>query len=184
MIVIGLTPQVNTDAELKALTGMDDQHIIWHNGTASAYMYRSYGASGQIKPDVGNGWWIKESFAGLTLEQYRALRFKEVDQRTGELISEGGFTYLGKTFSMSSNAQTNILALDATRDDPAMTYPILYNTKDDLDTYEVPDSANLHGMYLTALGTKKAHTDSGSEIKSLLRAAVDENAIEAIIDNR
>jgi len=184
MIVIGLTPQVNTDAELKALTGMADQYIIWHNGNSSAYMFRNNVANGDLQADDLSGYWIKENFQGLTLSEYRALRFKEVDERTGELIIDGGFVFAGKTFSMSANAQTNILALDATRDDPALTYPIHYNTIDDLDTYEVPDSATLHGMYLTALGTKKGHTDTGSYIKTLLRAAVDEAAIQAIIDNR
>jgi hypothetical protein len=87
-------------------------------------------------------------------------------------------------FSLSANAQTNILALDNTRDDPALSYPIEYSTIDDLDNYFVADSTDLHNMYLTALATKKAHVDSGTLLKDNIRDATTEAAVELIVDNR
>jgi putative salt-induced outer membrane protein YdiY len=118
-----------------------------------------------------------------TLGAYKQLRYNEIDGRTGELIS-AGYVYATKTFSLSSNAQTNILALDATRDDPAITYPITYTTLDDLDTYDITDATDMHSMYLTALATKKTHLDSGSALKTSIRDAVDRAAVDLIIDNR
>jgi hypothetical protein len=100
----------------------------------------------------------------VTLNDYKDLRYTE--------------------FSLSPNAQTNILALDNTRDDPALSYPITYNTIDDLDTYNVIDSTDLHNMYLTALATKKGWVDSGTNLKTSIRDAATKADVDAIIDNR
>lgn len=119
----------------------------------------------------------------LTLDDLKVLRYHEIDLRTEEKISLG-FSYAGKVFSLSANAQTNILALDNTRNDVAMSYPIGYSTKDDSEHYDVVDATSLHNMYLTALATKKSWVDSGTVLKDAVRAAVDEQAVQAIIDNR
>jgi hypothetical protein len=182
MIVIGLTQQVNTDAELTALTGLSNNDIIYHNGNSSVYIYEPNFVSGDIESTEG-GYWIKDNIEALDLDEYKELRYKEIDAKTEEKIKLG-FSYAGKVFSMSANAQTNILALDNTRDDPAMSYPITYNTIDDLDSYAVINSTDLHNMYLTALATKKSWVDSGTNLKDAVRAAIDENAVSLIIDNR
>jgi hypothetical protein len=119
----------------------------------------------------------------LSLDDYKLLKHNAIDRRTGELISVG-YTYATKQFSFSPNAQINILALDNTKDDPALTYPIVYNTIDDIDTYSIVDSADLHAMYLTALATKKAHLDSGTVLKDQVRSAIDKAGVDAVIDNR
>ena len=118
-----------------------------------------------------------------TLAGLKEFRYDEIDARTGEIISEG-FTYQTKIFSLSQNAQINILGLDNAKDDPAMVYPIEYNTIDDLDSYSVVDATDVHNMYLTALATKKATTDSGTAIKQQIRDAADIPAVNAIVDNR
>jgi hypothetical protein len=118
-----------------------------------------------------------------TLEGLKVFRYDEVDIKTEQLIGQG-FTYATKVFSLSSNAQTNILALDNTKDDPALTYPISYNTIDDLDSYDIADSTDLHNMYLTALTTVRGHQDSGTVLKTQIRDAIDIAAINTIIDNR
>lgn len=119
----------------------------------------------------------------VTLDDYKALRYHEIDNKTEEKIKLG-FIYAGKFFSLSANAQTNILALDNTRDDPALSYPIEYNTIDDLDNYFVTDSTDLHNMYLTALATKKSWVDSGTTLKDSVRTCNTHLEVDAIIDNR
>lgn len=118
-----------------------------------------------------------------TLAELKSQKSEEIDSRTGELISLG-YTYQTKQFSLSANAQTNILALFATKDHPAIIYPIEYNTIDDADTYFVANAADLEAMYLTALGTKKASVDSGTFLKDQVRAATTNAEVEAVIDNR
>jgi DNA polymerase I-like protein with 3'-5' exonuclease and polymerase domains len=124
-----------------------------------------------VEPDLTN------------LQELKKWRYKQIDARTGELIKLG-FVYSGKTFSLSQNAQINILGLDNAKDDPALTYPISYNTIDDLDSYDVVDSNDIHSMYLTALATKKSATDSGTSLKKQVRDAADVAAVNAIVDNR
>ena len=117
----------------------------------------------------------------VSLANYKALRFEEIDRRTGELIS-AGYTYATKQFSMSTSAQINISALNQSRDE--LTYPVNYNTIDDQDTYSVTDATDMHNMYLQALATKKAHLDSGTALKDSIRAATDEAGVDAVVDNR
>lgn len=119
----------------------------------------------------------------FTLDELKSYRCKEIDIKTGELISNG-FTYQSKQFSLSQSAQANLLGLEISKDDPAITYPITYNTIDDIDTYDVVDSADIHSMYLTALGTKKGVIDSGTALKSQIRAATTIDEVNSVIDNR
>ena len=119
----------------------------------------------------------------FTLEQLKQYRYSEIDNRTGQLI-DNGFSFAGNTFSLSQNAQINILALDVSRNDAAIIYPIEYNTLTDDVIVLVPDATTVHNMYLTALGTKKAVLDSGTVLKNQIRAAVDKAAVNVIIDNR
>lgn len=120
----------------------------------------------------------------VSLADYKALKYKAIDDKTGELVL-AGFEYpasSGNMFSLSQNAQINISALNQSRDDIA--YPIIYNTLDDINSYNVVDATDMHNMYLTALATKKTSIDSGSALKSQVRAAVDRVEVDAVIDNR
>lgn len=120
----------------------------------------------------------------VDLADYKALRYHEIDNKTGELVAQG-FEYpasSGNIFSLSQNAQINISALNQSRDE--LSYPIIYNTIDDVNEYNVIDVTDMHNMYLTALATKKASIDSGSALKAQVRAAVDRAEVDAVIDNR
>lgn len=117
----------------------------------------------------------------FTLDEFKIFRYEEIDARTEELIALG-YTYDSVQFSLSQNAQINLIGLDNIRDE--LTYPITYNNIDDTATYSIADATTIHNMYLQALGVKKAHLDSGTALKDQIRAAVDRSAVEAIVDNR
>ena len=117
----------------------------------------------------------------LTFEELKAYRFTEIDYKTGKLISQG-FVYNGVTFSMSTNAQSNLLGSFLAKD--SLTYPFSWNAKDDSSTYAIADVAEMTTFFMTALGTKKAHQDSGSALKNQVRDAVDIAAVNAIVDAR
>jgi hypothetical protein len=117
----------------------------------------------------------------LSLDNYKLLKYNAIDRRTGELISQG-FAYANKQFSLSQNAQINISALNQTRNE--LTYPINYNTIDDLDIYDVVDATDMNNMYMTALVVKKGHLDSGTALKNQVRAATTSIEIDSVIDNR
>jgi hypothetical protein len=117
----------------------------------------------------------------VTLDEYKAFKFREIDVRTGDLISQG-FIYNTKLFSLSNNAQLNLLGVDIKRNDGIL--PITFNTIDDMDdvTFTTPEEVDT--FFMTALASKKAHLDSGTALKLSVRNATTELEIDAIIDNR
>ncbi len=107
----------------------------------------------------------------------------DIDRRTEELISLG-FTYSAKQFSLSLPSQSKMIASHQIKDDPAFTYPANWNSIDDTDVYAIVDAADLDAFYLTAIGTIRAHLDSGTVLKDGVRAAADVAAVDAVVDSR
>lgn len=126
---------------------------------------------------------IFSEHVAFDLTEYKVEKMHAIDARTGELIDQG-YVFLSKSFSLSTNAQTNILALYATKDNPALSYPIKFNTKDDAETINLTDAQLVEGMYLTALATKKAHLDSGTVLKDQIRAAATKENVDLVVDTR
>ena len=116
-----------------------------------------------------------------TLSGHKVAKNKEIDKRTGEIISMG-FVYATKVYSLSNNAQLNLLGIDIKRNDGIL--PITFNTIDDLDEVTLTTATEIDGFFMTALGTKKAHLDSGTSLKLQVRNAIDKAGVDAVIDNR
>lgn len=119
--------------------------------------------------------------AQSALSGYKKLKFDEIDERTSELI-DLGFVYNTKTFSLSNNAQLNLLGIDIKRNDGIL--PITFNTIDDLSEETLTTAEQVDAFFMTALGSKKAHLDSGTALKLQVRNAADKDAIDAIVDAR
>jgi hypothetical protein len=118
-----------------------------------------------------------------SLEVAKSLKAAAIDARTEALISEG-FTFSSKQFSLSVNSQLKLIGAFAARSDPAMTYPIKWNNKDDTDTISIADAAGLLSFYLTGVAAMRGHLDSGTALKDDVRAASTVAEVEAITDTR
>jgi len=118
-----------------------------------------------------------------SLEAHKEQKFKIIDARTYELI-ENGFQYANKIFSLSQHAQAKMMGIHQVRDDPMLTYPVRWNTKDDNDYYDITDLNDLHLFYMTAVGTYKGHVDSGTALKDQVRNATSKAEVDAIVDPR
>lgn len=105
-----------------------------------------------------------------------------IDRRTGELIG-AGFTFQGETFSMSMLAQTNWIGLSHSAQRDLITYPIGVSTSDDGE-FMLTSKTHVQDFFVTGLGTKLAHLNSGRALRLQVKAAVDEAAVDAIVDNR
>lgn len=125
----------------------------------------------------------KDSVDATGLPAYKTVKFTAIDLRTDQLIS-AGFTFSTKQFSLSANAQARLMGINQVRTDAAITYPIRWNTIDDLDYYDVPDAATVLSFYLTAVGTYRGHVDSGTALKDSVRAAATMAAVDAVVDTR
>jgi hypothetical protein len=124
--------------------------------------------------------------AGHELASVKYSKVGEIDTRTDELIAEG-FEYpaaSGKMFELTLGAQNRLESLDRLRSDPAITYPIRWNTMTDDDYHDVVDAADMHTMAMTALATYRAVIDSGTDLKNQVRAAPDVATVNAIVDPR
>lgn len=117
------------------------------------------------------------------LPRAKAGKIAAIDTRTADLIAQG-FTFGGKQFSLSMTAQSKIMGAHQIRDEGAFVYPVEWNTIDDSDKISIPDSATLHGFYLTALGTMRSRLDSGTALKQQVRDATDLAGVAAVVDNR
>ena len=106
-------------------------------------------------------------------------RNAEIDTRTQELIL-GGFTFDSQVFSLSERAQINWTGLRTMED--VLTWPVSITTMAD-SAYSLTQ-ANLVPFLGTGLAVKQSHLDSGRALKIQINAAVDEAAIDAVIDTR
>jgi hypothetical protein len=125
----------------------------------------------------------KDTQDATDLPTLKQTRYAEIDARTDELIA-AGFTYASKQFSLSLASQNKMMGTHQVKDDPALTYPVEWNTIDDTDSYSIADAADLDAFYLQALGTVRAHLDSGTSLKNSIRAAADTAAVDAVVDSR
>lgn len=117
------------------------------------------------------------------LQNIKNTRFSQIDSKTTSLISNG-FAYGEKIFSLSASAQNTLTGLFSIRDEPAITYPIAWNTIDDSDIYELQNSEDVKNFYLSAVSTYRTHLGQGTYLKNLIRAATNKEEIDNIIDNR
>ena len=120
---------------------------------------------------------------GVALAAEKRRKFAAIDARTDELIRLG-FTYSGKQFSLSIESQMKMVGAHAARNEPAMTYPIIWNTLGDEGTYSIVDANDLNGFYLTGVGTLRALLDSGTALKDQIRQATTLAEVEAVTDSR
>jgi hypothetical protein len=112
------------------------------------------------------------------LDFLKHARYTEIDTKTGQLITLG-FPWDGHTFSMSVNAQINWSNFPNL---PDGLFPL--NVMDILEDVYILQLANKTNFYLTALNYKNTQLQSGSALKTQIKACADEACVNAVIDNR
>lgn len=122
---------------------------------------------------------IKFDISSVTLDEYKAIRFGEIDTKTGGLISSG-FVHDSKTFSLSFNAQANWHTLKNQKAE--FTFPKDVTTKNN-DTYSLAD-VDVDSFWDAGKAVIEGHLTSGRDLKKSIFDAVDKDAVAAIIDNR
>jgi len=102
------------------------------------------------------------------IDNYKEHLFSRIDQRTREKIADG-FMFEGMVFSLSSNAQTNYIAMLAAKS--MLSYPVTINTLDDSDVLSLADEDAVTHFCSTALNAAREVIDVGSELKQEVRQA-------------
>lgn len=134
----------------------------------------------------GNGSSMDHWSAVEDVTPLQTQRMLEIDARTDQLFAQG-FEYpadSGKVFSLSVQSQMKITSAFLLREQPAFVYPVRWNTRDNSDAHEMADAAALAAFYMAAVGTARAHLDSGTALKDAIRAATTTAEVNAVVDDR
>lgn len=126
----------------------------------------------------------KELLDASTLDQLKAQKMTEINQRTAQLIAQG-FEYpaaSGKIFSLSIHSQLNISELRTTKAENP--YPFDWGTIDDLDSHTMTSDADVEAFYQAARATLFQHKFTGETLRKQVRLATTRAEIDAVIDNR
>lgn len=113
------------------------------------------------------------------LSVYKAAKNAAIDAKTQALIRQG-FTFDGRSFSLSVNAQMNWSGLKTF--EGLLSWPVAITTNDDSE-YSL-SQANLTAFTGTGLGTVSAHYGSGRALKLQVNAATSKTEVDAVVDNR
>lgn len=126
------------------------------------------------------GYKIKEGFAdkNISVDNLKAYLKSKVDTKTQELIFNG-FPFDGKIFSMSINAQINWSNFPML---PDALFPLTVLSKND-EEY-ILSYANKNTFYMTALGYKNTHLQSGDTLKKQIALMTTKEELANFIDNR
>ena len=109
----------------------------------------------------------------------KTAKYVEIDQKTKAFI-DVGFTYDSKSFSLSTAAQINWNVLKNTESE--FSWPVDISTKDN-DTYSLIQ-VNLSAFWTIVKDTIKGHLDSGRVKKKQVFDAVDQEALDLVVDDR
>lgn len=114
----------------------------------------------------------------VTLADYKQLRYNEIDGKTVSLITH--FDFDSRQFSLSLAAQSNWTNIKSNTSNFTFPLEITCINNDSYDLAEVDVTA----FWTAARDVVKTHMDSGRALKKSIFDAVDEAAVDAIIDNR
>lgn len=126
----------------------------------------------------------KDAVDDALLPAYKQAKMDQIDTRTGELILEG-FEYpvsSGVVFSLSPESQCSLNSANSNRDD--LTYPIEWDSRDNLSTIVLADAPELHDFAVAGTNTVVKHRKSGHVLKQSVIAAVDAAGVDAVVDSR
>jgi hypothetical protein len=116
------------------------------------------------------------------LEILKEDRNIEIDKRTDELIL-GGFIYNNILFGLRHADQMNWIGIKLASDSGMITFPFPVTTKDS-SVYNLVSTADVAGFFGTGLSVMTSYMTGGRDIKVLINNAVDEIALNTIVDNR
>lgn len=116
---------------------------------------------------------IVKNHQSMWLAQEKKNIFSEIDKEIQRRV-EKGFSYSGKQFSLSTNAQIKWSGLLASKD--LMSYPLTVPTIDNTAYYSVQDASEVETIWRAATSTVKDHVSAGTVAKQNVLAA---NTVDA-----
>jgi len=166
-------------ADAKQIVGLEQIQFITHTGTTVSVVFQT-----EISQEA------KFALDALVAEHrddlhhlptVKQLKFRAIDSVTIALI-ESGFTYQGIRFELYLEAQVRLLGMIVMAQ--FLTYPILYNSKDDTQVIELNNAGEVMAMAGGALGSIGYYLNTGTGLKQQVREATTVEQVNAITDPR
>ena len=88
-----------------------------------------------------------------TLDEWKQYKMELIDDKSSELISNQGFLYNGKTFSLRKTSQLNILGVERRKELQGLL-PVTFNTIDNMDTEALATAGQVDSFFVEALAAK------------------------------
>jgi hypothetical protein len=110
-----------------------------------------------------------------------------INRKTANLIGAGSFEYpanSGKLFGMSEISQLNITGAFNSRLAVGFTYPVVFYTKNDLDSVSLADASAIEEFHAAAVAAIRTIREGGAALKAQVIAAATVEDVNAIQDNR
>ena len=126
----------------------------------------------------------KDAVDAAEFYEHKLLKYEAIDAKTSALIAQGfQFPTDGYMYSLSLESQANIHGVFTARN-LGVNYPIHWLNIDEQGSVDLENANDVTEFFLTALGTIRAHKDSGTVLKDLVTAATTVEQLYAIVDDR
>jgi hypothetical protein len=122
---------------------------------------------------------VVAAHSACTLDEYKAAKNATIDARTDAIIA-GGFDFDGNNFSLSTEAQTNWIALAVFSN--TFQWPVAVTTNDDREY--LLSAANFPAFLYTGKTKVGDSIASGRALKLQVNAAITKAEVDAIVDPR
>jgi hypothetical protein len=119
-----------------------------------------------------------------TLAEAKLAKVDEIEQRTVELFTQG-FEYpaaSGDFYSLSPRGQLNLVAANSLRTD--LTYPSVWTTIDNTGSISFSNAAEINTFAAAGVVAMRVILEAGNALKVTVEAAIDIDAVAAIVDTR
>lgn len=126
---------------------------------------------------------FKQCYECGHLDDYKNIRYEEINAKDLVIFIRDGFVYDDTTFSLSPASREQYQMFSSMR--LLLTYPTYVDKKDESEApYEIVDADAMLAFLGTAMGTVSAVAASGEALKAQIRAVATKAEVDAIIDNR
>lgn len=147
----------------------------------TAYMKEDPDSNGDHHEHNGSAWVLTSP----TLAENKVTRKKEINQRTRELLKAGIDVGGGDILSASPKAQANMERQHRSRANATIvTYPLKFPFRDDSGSHSIAGAPALDTLYDTYMAAVQTVVKGGYDLKDDIEDAVDQAALDAVVDSR
>jgi hypothetical protein len=131
--------------------------------------------------NAGDG--IAPAPIGKDLNDKKAIKHQEIDEKTQQLLENGSFTYNTKEFRLTDRAILKWVGVSNADLKNLIVFPYVVTTKT-YEPYSITSKSDWTALFETGLTTVEAIEGGGRSYHILINAADTKEELDLIVDNR